>query len=287
MEAIYMSNELKHEHKVGDFRISYIKLPGIVTSGMHHFHAHPTYELFYLCSGERLYYINGKKYYVKRGDLLLIDRHDIHKTTPTTVPDYERIVLQIPDSFISSLALVDVKLTDCFQYNSPVVLLPKKDQTFVESTLYSIIEEAKEQSLGYQSLIQTYLAQILIRVHRYAISANHQLDQATHIHKKITEVVAYIGDNYTSEITLPLLAERFHISTSHLARTFKKVTGLTIIEYLNTVRLSQAQKLLRKGSKSISDISGMVGFGSVTHFERLFKSASGYTPTQFRKLYLN
>lgn len=48
-----------------------------------------------------------------------------------------------------------------------------------------------------------------------------------------------------SEITLPILANHFHISRSHLSRTFKKVTGLTIVEYLNSVRISQAQKLLR------------------------------------------
>lgn len=87
-----------------------------------------------------------------------------------------------------------------------------------------------------------------------------------------------------SEITLPILANHFHISRSHLSRTFKKVTGLTIVEYLNSVRISQAQKLLRNTKKSISQISSDTGFNNISHFDRTFKKITGYSPSDFRKV---
>lgn len=124
-------------------------------------------------------------------------------------------------------------------------------------------------------------------MNRYATSVNHQLDQNTHIHKKVNEVVRFIGRNYMNEITLPLLSEEFHISNSHLSRTFKKVTGSTIVDYLNTVRINKAQKMLRETEQTISEISGAIDFGSITHFGRVFKRASGYTPTEFRDLVKN
>lgn len=282
-----MNNKLEYEISLGQFRVNHVKVPGIGTKQMAHYHAHECYEIYYLRSGERLYYINGKNYCVKKGEILLIDRNVIHKTTPTSVPDYERILLHVPKHFLDSKAFLDIDLTQCFHYHSPVVLLPKKDQTIIETKLYNIIEEAKNQHPGYLTAIQTLLVQILLRVNRYATSVNHQIDQNTHIHKKINQVVRYIGNNYMHDITLPQLSEEFHISNSHLSRTFKKVTGLTIIDYLNSVRVHQAQKLLRETDKSISEISCEIGFGSITHFGRVFKKASGYTPTEFRELVRN
>ena len=85
-------------------------------------------------------------------------------------------------------------------------------------------------------------------------------------------------------LTLGRIANEFYISSAHLARTFKKVTGLTLIEYLNIVRTNEARKLLRGNNYSISEIALAVGYGSITHFERVFKKASGYTPSTYRKL---
>lgn len=267
-----------------DFRASYLNAPGYSSVAMNHYHAHDTNELFFLLNGERLYYINGQNHYVKRGDLVLIKRHVIHKTTTTNVPDYERVALQIPQEFLTSCNLTDIELIECFNYNSPVVSLPKKEQLIIESLFFNVLDELKNHSMGYKSIIQAHVTQALIYIHRHALSANHKLIQETYVHKKINDIVSYIGDNYMSEITLPILANHFHISRSHLSRTFKKVTGLTIVEYLNSVRISQAQKLLRNTKKSISKISSDTGFNNISHFDRTFKKITGYSPSDFRKV---
>lgn len=99
-------------------------------------------------------------------------------------------------------------------------------------------------------------------------------------------MVSYIGENYMQDLSIPELAKRFFISRSHLSRTFKKITGLTIIEYLNSVRINHAKKLLRSTDLSVLQISAETGFNSVTHFERTFKKTTGCSPSQYRLLHL-
>ena len=257
--------------KLDDFRASYVQNLGLKSPAMSHFHAHNTLELFYLCNGERLYIINDKYYPIKKGDLVLIDSETIHRTAPTTVPDYERILIQIPKHYLQNINCIEFSPLKCFQYDSPVVILPKKEQTIIETMLYNIIE--------------MYILQILIRSNRYTNhSSSARPERKNQFHKYISQVVMYINKHYMEPITIDMLADKFYISNSHLARTFKKVTGYSIIQYLNITRIRTAKMLLRQTNLSIMDISEKVGYNNVTHFGRIFKNATGYTPTEYRKI---
>ncbi len=271
--------------KLDDFRASYVQNLGLKSPAMSHFHAHNTLELFYLCNGERLYIINDKYYPIKKGDLVLIDSETIHRTAPTTVPDYERILIQIPKHYLQNINCIEFSPLKCFQYDSPVVILPKKEQTIIETMLYNIIDEASTQEEGYKASIQMYILQILIRSNRYTNhSSSARPERKNQFHKYISQVVMYINKHYMEPITIDMLADKFYISNSHLARTFKKVTGYSIIQYLNITRIRTAKMLLRQTNLSIMDISEKVGYNNVTHFGRIFKNATGYTPTEYRKI---
>lgn len=272
------------DYKQNNFRVNHVQNLGLESPPMPHYHAHDAFELFYLCNGERLYVINGKKYIIKKGDVVLIDIGTIHRTSPTTVPDYERILIHIPKYFLQ-LNCINFDIIGCFQSNMPLIILPKNEQTHIESMLYNVIDEITTLKIGYEAAVQAYLAQILIQLNRYA---KHQpsarRSRENQFHKHISQVVIYINKNYMQPITIDMLTEKFYISSSHLSRTFKKVTGYTIIQYLHITRIRAAKKLLRETNMSISEISEEVGCGSITHFERVFKRAAGYTPGNYRKL---
>jgi YesN/AraC family two-component response regulator len=85
------------------------------------------------------------------------------------------------------------------------------------------------------------------------------------------------------ELSLQSLAEKFYVSPYYLSRFFKEVTGFTFVEYLNNVRVKEAKKLLESSSMKVNLIFKKVGFGSVTHFGRVFKSVTGYAPLHYRK----
>jgi YesN/AraC family two-component response regulator len=85
-------------------------------------------------------------------------------------------------------------------------------------------------------------------------------------------------------LTLPALSDHFYISTSHLSRLFKEVSGFTFTEYMNIVRIKEAQKLLRETNFKVADIAETVGFGNIAHFGRVFKENTNITPLQYRSL---
>ena len=73
------------------------------------------------------------------------------------------------------------------------------------------------------------------------------------------------------------------MSTPQLLKTCKRVAGVTLIAYLNHVRLSNAARLLRETTESIATVASAVGFADQSYFDRQFKRAFGCTPKEFRR----
>lgn len=99
-------------------------------------------------------------------------------------------------------------------------------------------------------------------------------------------VTEYIDRNYPSSLTLELLAEVCHGSPSHLHRTFKRVTGITPVEYIQHIRIHHAKELLVTTDKAIAEVGSCVGLSNPSYFITLFKKRSGYTPASYRQLQL-
>lgn len=80
-------------------------------------------------------------------------------------------------------------------------------------------------------------------------------ESSSPVHEKIHRIVRYLRANYQKPLSLNELAGQFYISQYYLSRMFKTVTGLTLIEYLNTIRIQEAQKLLADENLSITEIA--------------------------------
>ena len=93
---------------------------------------------------------------------------------------------------------------------------------------------------------------------------------------------AYIVGHQTDPIHLDNVAKAMHVSTFYFCKVFKKATGLTFTEYLRRVRVEKTKTLLLNPHLRISEISYSVGFGSLTHFNRVFRQIAGQSPTAFR-----
>jgi AraC-like DNA-binding protein len=100
--------------------------------------------------------------------------------------------------------------------------------------------------------------------------------------QKIYTVTAYIHSNYTSELTLQGLSKQFFISPYYLSHQFKKVTGFTLINYIQMTRVRNAQQLLLYTQMKITDIASNCGFTSFSQFNRVFNRISGCSPSQYR-----
>ena len=93
---------------------------------------------------------------------------------------------------------------------------------------------------------------------------------------------AYIAGHHEDPLSLEEVANAMHVSTCYFCKMFKKATGLTFTNYLGRIRIEKAKELLLNPHLRVSKIAYIVGFQSLTHFNRIFSKLTGESPTLFR-----
>ncbi len=93
---------------------------------------------------------------------------------------------------------------------------------------------------------------------------------------------AYIAGHHEDPVSLEEVANAMHVSTFYFCKMFKKATGLTFTDYLGRIRIEKAKTLLLNPHLRVSEIAYMVGFQSLTHFNRVFRNLTGESPSHFR-----
>ena len=89
-------------------------------------------------------------------------------------------------------------------------------------------------------------------------------------------------ENYTKKLTLTEVADHTYVSQWHLSKLLNRHTGQSFSEHLNTIRITEAKKLLTDLSLRIGDIAEQVGFVDVGHFSRVFKKITGMSANEYR-----
>lgn len=247
-------------------------------------HYHNVYEIYYLVQGFRNYFIQDRTYSVEKGDIVLINVQDIHRTMDSKNSPHERILIYFHESFIADVAKEDINLIEFFTGDSKVLRLNVSEQVYVESILFKMLDEDEKKAMGYLTYERILLTELLLFINRYIKrNRNSNINTVSHVHKKMSEVAGYLMANYMKRITLKHVAEKFYITPCHLSRSFKKATGFSFIEYLNSLRIKEAQRLLKDTKNSVTKIAELTGFESQTHFGRVFRNLTGMSPLQFRK----
>lgn len=103
--------------------------------------------------------------------------------------------------------------------------------------------------------------------------------------KIIRRVRVYLEENFKSHLTLDELASLFFIDKFYLCEQFKEQYGVSVMDYLISVRITEAKKLLRFSDKTIDTVADEVGINGGAYFSRLFKKVEGVSPSEFRKMW--
>lgn len=99
----------------------------------------------------------------------------------------------------------------------------------------------------------------------------------------ITGITRYIQEHLAEDISLTVLAEKFHLNSQYISQLFKNEIGVGFLAYLTNVRMEKAKKLLISTSMSIAEVSDRVGYGDYRVFTKVFKKTEGITPSQYRR----
>ncbi|MBD3922329.1 helix-turn-helix transcriptional regulator [Paenibacillus sp. PR3] len=277
-------SELHHEDAAGKFLLSYRKAQS------HHMpisHFHSTFEIYYLMSGQRSFFIKDRTIAMEEGDVVIVSPNIVHRTINAAMPEHERLIVNILPSFIgmtdSTLSTVPDVLQPLTEREYLVVRLSLHDRVTIDGLAEAIIREIREKKSGFEMFAQTLVQQLLILCCRHAEQGSTTpVASPSAMHERISEIAQYINRHYMDELSLQRVADQFYISPYYLSRFFKEATGFTFVEYLNSVRIKEAKKLLEQTPTKVSLIARKVGFGSVTHFGRVFKAVTGRAPLFYR-----
>ncbi|MFD1956805.1 helix-turn-helix domain-containing protein [Paenibacillus thailandensis] len=264
-----------------DFSVSHRKAQS------HHMpasHFHSTYEIYYLMSGEREFFIKDRTLVINEGDIVIVAPNVLHRTTNAPKPKHERLIVNIHERYMALNSPYADILKLLLEKEYVIVKCSLQDRLTVEALAQGIMKETMDKKPGFEMYAQTLVMQLLLICCRHVKQNSMRPPESpSPMHERISEIVRYINSHYMEDMSLHLLAEKFYVSPYYLSRFFKEATGFTFVEYLNSVRIKEAKKLLEQSSMKVYHIAAKVGFGSVTHFGRVFKSVTGYAPLHFRK----
>ena len=100
----------------------------------------------------------------------------------------------------------------------------------------------------------------------------------------VNQALLYLSQYYAQSIRVDEVAHSLNVSYRHLARIFKSVTGQTVIQKLNAIRLEEARRLLAETNMPVGEIGKQVGFTNEYYFSAIFKQVIATTPTQYRAM---
>lgn len=108
---------------------------------------------------------------------------------------------------------------------------------------------------------------------------------APHTDSVVHTCEQWLKDNYKDSKAIACIVEQAKIPERTLKRRFKSATGMTLIEYIQNLRIEEAKALLEEASLPVDDISDAVGYEDTSFFRRLFKRLTGLTPSQYRRMF--
>ena len=135
---------------------------------------------------------------------------------------------------------------------------------------------------GADQLIKIKLENLLIELIRSKTTVVSERAQETH-DDKIQQVRRYLDDNFAEPITLSELCFLFETNKTTLCNKFRDEFSQTVIAYVNSLRIKEAKRLMRGGSRNLTEIAEAVGFSSVHYFSRIFKQSESKSPTSYIK----
>jgi len=126
-----------------------------------------------------------------------------------------------------------------------------------------------------QSLMTHYTKSVALLIARHCFEKSTESDM-------VSRVVVYMQDHLTERISVQELADMVYVSKSYLSRVFKKKTGVSMMEYLNSLRMEAAKAMLAASAMNTEEIAYQTGYHSTKFFYRAFRAYTGMSTREYR-----
>jgi len=237
-------------------------------------HYHNEIELYYLLKGRIKYFVNDKTFILNEGDLIIIPQGILHSNDSEDCLYNERLLLNFDSTHYTS-EITPILKDLC---SNIIIHIPKENQSVIENIFQKIETEYNSNNKKRDILLKLYISELVIFLHRYRVNNPFSEEKTDIIMQKIAD---YININYNEDLSLSILSKTFSMSESYISRRFKQSIGVSINEYINYIRISHAEQILKTEKLPITDIALKCGYNDSSYFSSVFKKFKGITPYKF------
>jgi len=242
----------------------------------YHFHDFDKITIF--IRGNVTYMIEGKSYDLKPYDIVLVQHNDIHRLTVDNSEVYERIIMYISPNFINAYKSDDYDLSYCFQKakkeGSNVLRIPSLEKSSLFHSITRLENSFKDSAYAAELFRQVLFLEFMIHLNRATIKNRLEYLSTDNCNPKIIDILHFINDNLTSDLSIDRIAETFYLSKYYMMRLFKQETGYTIGNYISSKRLLLAKELIISGMPA-AEACYSCGYQDYSNFSRAYKSLFG------------
>lgn len=235
-------------------------------------HLHVHVEFFYLLKGRTRAWVDSTEYIAEAGDLLLAFPNQVHQFETLEKEDYLLFIIH-PDMM--------PELEDVFSQKLPRSALLKQADRFpwLLQTLQLLAaaagQDARYRDLMLRGLSLSFFGQLLEQL--------EMTELCTEESHAIREIVRFCTQNFAGELSLSTLEDNLHLSRYYISHLFGSRLNIRFNDYVNSLRVSEACRLLRQTDDSITEICTEVGFGTLRTFNRAFMKQMGLSPSDYRR----
>ena len=229
MEMINKRGYLKE-----DFRLFHIRDQVELELGYHY---HELDKIVVFLTGNVTYVVEGKAYFLKPWDILLVPHNQIHRPIIDPSEPYERIILWVNADYLRDHCLGGDDLRQCFtmaEEKSFSLIRPENaDRVTLMKQLNTVESAMGAQEFGHELLSRTTFLQFMIELNRIALKDHTAMvKEAFRSDPKLEEIIAYVNANLEKDLSLESIARQFYMSKSYLMHKFKEMTGYSAHKYI-------------------------------------------------------
>lgn len=245
-------------------------------------HVHNTIEVLCVTSGILELFIGNDVHYLPVGSLVLLNSLDIHAMGGS--PCEYLVLMATPTLFSSYGANLQnyMPIDDAHKILLPDSAYARELRALILRAYALTQNDSIVSSLNAVALIMTMFARIMTYTTETRSNSIYlALDTQSSV--QLEDIFEYVYAHSHENITLEQIAAYAHLSKSYFCRFFKRITGITFVEYLNAYRCAEAEKLMSDPSLTITEIAYRVGFSSLSYFNKTYRRIRKTTPTETRK----
>ncbi len=249
-------------------------------------HLHDSYEIYQALSDNIRYFVEGTVYQLKKHDMIITNTKELHRPQVIDTNPYDRRYIQFKPHAFSPFFNEDytpLELFDNRKLGVGNLLSLDQENTKILLPLVEQIEQyEKEPSPANHLLQKASIVQLLVKLDQLFKQNTSSSSDAHELDTRVKDTLAYINTHFANDINLTDIAEATYMDKYYLSHLFKKCTGFTIFEYIQSKRIQLAKRLIHQGLP-ITDIATKCGYNDYSNFYKTYKKITGVSPTESKK----